>query len=126
MNEYQIDKIEVDRFSGKMYLDTFIMNLNNSFESSADNEIERLISENNSSVEKYKKWDKKNFDKHHEQEEIEKQNCLIDEVYRNEQIWALVEMKIIYAFKFLEINIKKYLEHRSQRLQKMIFSNGIH
>lgn len=41
--------------------------------------------------------------------ESDMQYCINDSEYINEKIWTLIEMKIIYAFKFLELNIKKLI-----------------
>ena len=113
MEEFEINEYEVTRFSAKMYLDTFTFDLYNSFESSADKKIERLIGEIDKSNEKYKDLAKNQTEEKTEQElmylEVEQHYCLIDNEYIREEIWALIEMKIIYAFKFLEINIKKLI-----------------
>ncbi len=41
MDEFDINKYEAERFSVKMYLDTFTFELYNSFEPSVDKEVER-------------------------------------------------------------------------------------
>ncbi len=113
MEELDFNEYAAERFSAKTYLDTFTFDLYNSFETSADNEIERLTNEIKTLKTKYKKLDSKEIKGKTEQEimdvEIDKHYCLIDVDYIKEEIWALIEMKIIYAFKFLEINIKKLI-----------------
>jgi hypothetical protein len=113
MDEFEINKYEAERFSAKMYLDTFSFDLYNSFEPSADKEIGRLIDEINNLNKKYNEFDKIQTTDKSEPElmniEMDKHYCLLDIEYIKEEIWALVEMKIIFAFKFLEITIKKLI-----------------
>jgi hypothetical protein len=113
MEEFDFNEYEAERFSAKMYLDTFTFDLYNSFEPSADKEIERLTNEIDTQKTKYKKLDSKEIKGKTEQGimdiEVAQHYCLIDIEYIKEEIWALIEMKIIYAFKFLEINIKKLI-----------------
>jgi hypothetical protein len=113
MEDYDINEFEVERFSAKMYLDTFTFDLYNSFEPSADKEIGRLIDEFDKNNKKYIELNKKLADEKDEQIilnfESERHNCLIDNEYINEEIWALIEMKIVYTFKSLELNTKKLI-----------------
>ena len=113
MGEYKFDEND-ERSLNKMHLDTFVYNLNNSFEAIADKEIERLILEIKESIEKYKALNKEitsNLDEKKWMElESEKHYCLEDNEYREEEIWSIIEMKIIYAFKFLEVNIKRLIK----------------
>ncbi|MGQ1948804.1 hypothetical protein ACT3CD_17060 [Geofilum sp. OHC36d9] len=113
MEEFDRNEFQEERSSAKMYLDTFTFDLYNSFESSADKEIERLINEIDKLNQKHNDLDKSQTKEKTEQEmmniEIDKHYCLIDIEYIKEEIWALIEMKILYEFKFLEINIKKLI-----------------
>lgn len=113
MEEFDFNEYEAERFSAKTYLDTFTFDLYNSFEPSADKEIERLTQEIDSLKVKHRKIDNRSTEGKTEKQimdiKVEKHYCLIDIEYIKEEIWALVEMKIIYAFKFLEINIKKLI-----------------
>lgn len=96
-----------------MYLDTFTFDLYNSFESSADKEIGRLIDEFDKNNEKHRELDKKLVNEEDEQVimnfESNKHYYLIDNEYIAEEIWALIEMKIVYTFKSLELNTKKLI-----------------
>ncbi len=96
-----------------MFLDTFTFDLYNSFESSADKEIVRLINERDKLNKKYNDLDNNQTNEKTEQEimdiEVDKHYCLIDMEYIKEEIWTLIEMKIIYFFKFLELNTKKLI-----------------
>ena len=113
MEEFDFNEYEAERFSAKTYLDTFTIDLYNSFEPSADKEIERLINEIDKLKSKYNKLDKKDATGKTDQEimdiEVDMHYCLIDIEYVKDELWALIEMKIIYSFKFLEINIKKLI-----------------
>lgn len=113
MEEYYINEHEAERFSAKMYLDTFTSELYNSFEPSADKEIERLIKEIDKVKKKHRNLDEKQSKEKSEQKfiniELDKYYCSMDVEYIKEEIWALIEMKIIYSFKFLELNIKKLI-----------------
>jgi hypothetical protein len=114
MEEYDINEYEVERFSAKMYLDTFTFDLSNSFESSADKEIENLINEIEKLNKKHNDLDKNQTKEKTEQEmmdiEIDKHYCLLDMEYIKGEIWALIEMKIIYSYKSLELNTIKLIE----------------
>ena len=113
MEEFEINEYEAERFSAKTYLDTFTFDLYNSFEPSADKEIKRLINEIDNHNKKYNVLDKPQTKEMSEQAmmdiEMDKYYCSLDIEYIKEEIWALIEMKIIYAFKFLEITIKKLI-----------------
>lgn len=113
MEEFDINEYEVERFSAKMYLDTFTFDLYNSFESSADKEIERLINELDKLNKKHndlaKNLAKEKTKKEMMDVEVEKHYCLIDMEYIKEEAWALIEMKIIYSFKSLELNTKRLI-----------------
>ncbi len=113
MENSDLNEYEVERFSAKMYLDTFTFDLYNSFESSADTEIARLIDKFDMNKKNYIDLDRKLTKESDEQVildiESEKCNCIIDIEYIREEIWALIEMKIIYSFKSLEINTKKLI-----------------
>lgn len=113
MEDCNVNEFEEERFSAKMYLDTFTFDLYNSFDPSADKEIERLIDDLEKNNKKYIELGKKLADEKDEQAkmnfESEKHNCLIDNEYIIEKIWALIEMKIVYSFKSLELNTKKLI-----------------
>ncbi len=55
---------------------------------------------------------------------MDRHYCLIDIEYTKEEIWALIEMKIIYAFKFLEINIKKLIKTTFSNTKTKNFYKG--
>ncbi|MFW6047264.1 MAG: hypothetical protein ACOCP4_05720 [Candidatus Woesearchaeota archaeon] len=121
METFDYNKYEADRFSAKMYLETFAFDLNNSFEPSANKEIEkrnqkinelnRKIEKRNQEIEKLNNNYSQETKRKTEQKIIQIENWIsnyyIDIEYMYDEVWALIEMKIIYAFKFLEINIKK-------------------
>ena len=113
MKEFDINEYEAERFLAKMNLDTFTVELYNTFEPSADKQIERLIKEIGELNDKYNNLNLSDNEGKTAEEamnvEVKKHYCLIDIEYIKEEIWALIEMKIIYAFKFLEINIKKLI-----------------
>lgn len=125
MEEFDINEYEVERFSAKMYLDTFTFDLYNSFESSADKEIERLINELDELNKKYNNLDKSQIKGKTEQEildiEVDKHYCFIDMDYIKEEVWALIEMKIIYSFKSLELSTKKLIKTAFSRTRTKDF-----
>lgn len=121
MVEHDILSIRDRREINQSNLDSFIYNKNNMFETSADLVINKLIEEKFSVDEKYKENAqvqeyRSNWFAQFEDEskidvdlEIEISNYHFDNYCREEELWALMEMKIIYAYKFFEINIKKLL-----------------
>lgn len=111
--EFEFNEFDERRDSGIAYLETFTFDLVNSFEPSADKEIERLIEEIDALNLEYEKLKEINLEKKSEEEIMDFHlDChykLIDIDYVKEEVWALIEMKIIYVFKSLEINIKKLI-----------------
>lgn len=130
-NNFQIKKMEEEyeigvndiRELNQMSLGTFTFDKENMFESSADLVIKKLIQEKLDAEKEYYEWIriKKNeptrFAELEEQAdradinlEMQIHEYHIDNYYREEEIWALFEMKIIYLYKFFEINVKKLLK----------------
>lgn len=122
--EYEIGINEI-RELNQMSLDTFTFDKENMFESSADLVIKKLIQEKDKAEKKHNEWIRANkyeparFELLEDQTvsvdmdinlEIENHDYSIDNYYREEELWALIEMKIIYLYKFFEINIKKLLK----------------
>lgn len=122
--EYEIGVNEI-RELNQMSLDTFIMDKENMFESSADLVIKKLIQEKNNAEKEHnkriktKKYEPVQFEEFEDQTVsldmdinlvIENHEFDIEDYYRKEELWALIEMKIIYLYKFFEINIKKLLK----------------
>jgi len=96
MEESNFNKCARARAAHEAYYVFFASRLKNSFEPLADKEIERLKKE----IDELNK-------KHDNQ--VDSYDGLLDIEYIKEQIWALIEMKIICAFKFLEINAKQLI-----------------
>ena len=111
-----------EREMNKMGLDTFTHNRNNILDSPIDKLIEvlkREINEAHSEYNKLNDLEERNPDRFKELEEkanqaghtlySEMSGYIQDATYLEEELFALFEMKIIYAFKHLEINIKQLL-----------------
>ena len=120
--EYEIGFNEM-RELNQMSLDTFTFDKENMFESSADLVIKKLIQDKIKAEKEHYEWlrikkdEPKRFEELEEQAEradinleIQIHEYHIENYYREEELWALLEMKIIYLYKFFEINIKKLLK----------------
>lgn len=120
--EYEIGFNEM-RELNQMSLDTFTFDKENMFESSADLVIKKLIQDKIKAEKEHYEWLRIRKDKPKRFEELEEQaeradinldiqihEYHIENYYREEELWALLEMKIIYLYKFFEINIKKLLK----------------
>jgi len=110
------------REMNKMGLDTFLMYKENVLDSPIDNLIESLKTQliaANSEYQKLMKLEQSNPKEYMELEEKENlkgtslqsaiMNYFQEIIYLEDELFVLFEMKIIYAFKFLEINIKQLL-----------------
>ena len=102
---------------------TFAMDHWNSFDSSADAIIKKLEIEKKVNADSYNtltdlykndrdKWNLIADEAGMSYSELENQNNqnLISVIYKEDEILAFLEMKIIYAYKFLEINIRRLLK----------------
>lgn len=106
------DRREID----KMGLETFTFDKTNMFEASANSIIIKLTEENEQTIleqREFLKTYKKTPLKAPEEIDIDFEsqmfNYTMDIYYREEELLALVEMKVIYLYKFFEINVKKLL-----------------
>lgn len=108
------------RKMNKMSLDTFVMDDYNRFDYVSDQAINGLKKENEKAMEDYeslskmKEEDKARWDELQEVADridvsLDRQmaDYHMDTIYRIEEMVAIMEMKIAYAFKHLEVNIKK-------------------
>lgn len=130
------NKIYETRETNKISLDTFTFDIHNVLDNPIDKLIEQNIKEVKKEYEDHNKWmeiyenDRNKFD---EIEEIAQQTghslwiqmheYISTASYIEDELFALCEMKIIYAFKHLEINIKKlvsssYSETNTKNLYK--------
>lgn len=122
MKKYSINAIWEEREMGKMGIDTFPMNKDNILDYPIDKLIESLKSQIKEAYTEHEKWielEKNNPDRFNELEEQANQTghslnsqmygYIQDVIYLEDELFALFEMKIIYAFKHLEINIKQLL-----------------
>lgn len=91
--------INDQREMNKISLETFHFNKENYFEGVADSLITSLLDQNKELDIAYKNIEKSNDD-------IDQLNVITEIYYNNEQLLALEGMKVIYAFKHLEINMK--------------------
>ena len=114
-----IDTREINQHS----LEAFIYGKENMFESSADIVIEKIIKKDFLAQKEYDKLIKDNggnkpkndfFEGFQNQPDVDLyfqlQDITVEQYYMYEELWALIEMKIIYLYKFFEINIKKLLK----------------
>ena len=116
---YEEDTIE--REMAQFELETFPMNLSNVLDNPVDTVIESIkvkIKENNSEYAKLAKKDgveelrykKLNKRRSYDNElQLGMFNLIEDNRYLEEELTALFEIKIIYAYKHLEINLKQLL-----------------
>lgn len=122
MDNFFMNEFEMRRESNKISLDTFTFDKYNNLDYSLKKIIEDLRSKLNESYAEHKKW----WEIHDEQpkkfrelEEIANQTghslftqmheYIDDANYYEEELYVLFEVKIIYAFKHFEINLKKLL-----------------
>lgn len=116
------NEIWEQREMGKMGLDTFPLNKDNIFDYPIDKLIESLKAQVSEAYSEHDKWielEKNNPERFNELEEQANQSghnlhsqmygYIQDVIYLEDELFALFEMKIIYAFKHLEINIKQLL-----------------
>jgi hypothetical protein len=127
-------------------LDTFLIDVYSTFEYAADNAIEKLEKENaksfnlNNRLEEQQKLIENRLEDEEPLDYLlrtqESSRVMMDIVYRTEEMIALVEMKIIYAYKHLEINIKRLISlaypevktkdlFKADKLHKLLISKGI-
>jgi len=122
MKDYSPDDIWEKREMNKMGLDTFLMRKENVFDSAVDRLIESLktqLAKARSEYEKLMRLESKNrseFRNLEEQENLSEDNLqgsmmnyFQEIIYLEDELFVLFEMKIIHAFKFLEITIKQLL-----------------
>lgn len=115
--------IHDERERNKYSLEAYHLDKTNVYDFSIDKLIYELRSDITKSQTQIDDWDhlKKNDPKHYKEmvEQAERYDIDLeyqqfdnigDIIYTQEQLLSLVEMKIIYAFKFLEITIKKLLQ----------------
>ena len=111
-----------EREQNKIGLETYFLDKRNMFDVGIDNLILDLKSEISKSQAEFENWNKlqetdpgryaelaEQAERYEISLDIQQYETLVDIAYREEQLLSLVEMKIIYAFKFLEINVKKLL-----------------
>jgi hypothetical protein len=122
MKENSANVIWEEREMSKMRLDTFTLNKGNILDYPIDKLIESLKSQIKEAYSEHDKWielKKNNPDRFNELEEQANQTghslhsqmygYIQDVIYLEDELFALFEMKVIYAFKHLEINIKQLL-----------------
>jgi len=116
------NNIHDEREQNKIGLETYFLDKTNMFDIAIDKLIYELKAEILKSQEQFDGWnnlqkeDPKRYEElveraDHYEISIDHQQyeTFLDIIYNEEQLLSLVEMKIIYAFKSLEINIKKLL-----------------
>ena len=116
------DDIREIREMNKMGLETFSFDKHNVLDFPIDKLIKNLkagIDKSHFEYEKWSKLEKENPKKFDELDELAQRtghslqiqmiNYLEEIMYAEDELFALFEIKIIYAFKHLEINIKKLL-----------------
>jgi len=122
MEEYLVFNIHVEREQNKIGLETYFLDKTNMFDIAIDNLIRELKTDISNSQEQFDGWNKlaqtepERYAEMAEQAESYEMNIrhqqydtFKDIVFNEEQLLSLVEMKIIYAYKYLEINIKNLL-----------------
>lgn len=102
MNDKESNQIESKRETSKIGLNLFVDNLkDNNFSKAVYEQIEKLQKELDDSI-----TDFLNIQQQSDQNEC---NYYLDTEFLDDKLTALSEMNIVYAFKDLEINIKKLL-----------------
>lgn len=122
MKNNSVNEIWEQRETSKIGLDTFPHNKENILDYPVDNLIENLKAQINKAYAEHNEWielEQKNPDRFKELEHQANQTdhslysqiygYIQDAIYLEDELFALFEMKIIYAFKHLEINIKQLL-----------------
>ncbi|GIQ57645.1 hypothetical protein Flavo103_07810 [Flavobacterium collinsii] len=122
MKGHTYNQIEENRECNKMSLDTFTFDKYNVIDSPIDSIISDIKLKIKKKYDEHEKWvgiHKNDHEKFKELDEIAQQSGhsliiqmyeYIEEIgYLEDELYALNEMKIIYAFKHLEINLKKLL-----------------
>jgi len=101
-----------------MTLDTFMMDVYNTFDYMADKAIQQLINENSDSWKAYNECQAKensNFNDTNEEplhyliRTQESSRYMTDIMYRTEEMIAFLEMKVVYSYKHFEIGIKRLI-----------------
>ena len=120
--ENESHKITLDgrRELNKMNLDSFTMHFENWFESSANDAFKKLHAEIVNAKIEQNEWERikkeepiryKELWEEADRGEIDLDRQIVeydfDNYYRLEELWALLEMKIIYLYKSFEINLKQ-------------------
>ncbi|MEA5138247.1 hypothetical protein [Arcicella rigui] len=111
------------REQNKIGLETYFLDKTNMFDIAIDKLIEDLKTGINNSHEQFDNWNelKETYPKRYAElvEEAEryeinidhqKYDYILDIIHNQEQLLSLIEMKVIYAFKSLEIHIKNLLK----------------
>lgn len=122
MIRFRYNQVEETRECNKISLDTFTFDKYNVIDSPIDSIIKEIKLKIERKYEEHKKWidlQKNDPQKFHELNEIAERTghnldiqmheCIEEIGYLDDELYALNEMKIIYAFKHLEINLKKLL-----------------
>jgi hypothetical protein len=122
MKENSANAIWQEREMSKIGLDTFTHNKDNILDSPIDKLIEDLKTQVKKAYSEHNEWielKKNNPERFNELEKQENQTghslhsqmdgYTQEIIYLEDELFALFEMKIIYAFKHLEINIKQLL-----------------
>ena len=118
----RIMQIHYQREISQFNLATFSHDAYNRFDSVADQAIRQLEKENEKTGEDYNTWEKlkeedpekwNQLKEKYERKDMDFEGMvdgmMIDVIYRTEEMIVLMEMKIIYAWKHLEIHIKKLI-----------------
>lgn len=108
MNKKEEFDYSYERYAADQFLEWFTYELNNNFDTSADEQIKNLKADKNKVLEKYdtilkEEIKEDGFPESHY--ELFQEADFIDS-----QIVAMNEMKIIYAYKLFEINVKRLLK----------------
>ncbi len=119
--QYQFD-IHDEREQNKIGLETYFLDKTNMFDTAIDKLIDELKAGILKSQDKFDGWNKlqetdpkryveliEQADRYEISIDHQQYETFLDIIYNEEQLLSLVEMKVIYAFKSLEINIKKLL-----------------
>lgn len=104
--EFYHMSIDETRELNQTNLETFLVNKENLFESNSNQAIDKLLERKKKNDHIISKLDRSSV-------EIEIQAEIseysVDNYYIDEELYVLYELKIIYLYKFLEINLKKVL-----------------
>ncbi|WP_461640543.1 hypothetical protein [Labilibaculum euxinus] len=112
-SNYEITNHDIRDFN-QMNLDTFVLGLENSFESVVHPLIEKLKQDREELQSKDKDYEKQLKDSKLDEIEIERKLLTngnqVGIYYLDQELKALLEMKIVYLYKFFEINIKRLIQ----------------